>query len=54
MLYLDTCIFEILDELKLDILVTIVRYEDLYFLPIFVFNQSSKDFEEVKNFRLVL
>ena len=54
MLHMNTCIFTILNELRLDILTTIVRYEDLEFPPILVFNQSLKDFEEDKNFRLML
>src|SRR5713226_2948524 len=53
MLHLNTCIFTILNELRLDILTTIFRSEDLEFPPILVFNQSLKDFEEAKNFRLV-
>ena len=53
MLHLDTCIFAILYELRLDILTTIVRSEDLEFPPRLVFNQILKDFEEAKNFRLV-
>ena len=54
MLHLNTYIFTILNELILDILTTIVRSEDLEFPPILVFNQGLKDFEEVKNFRLML
>ena len=54
MLHLNTCIFIILNELKLDIITTISRSEDLEFPPKQVFNQGSKYFEEVKNFRLVL
>ena len=53
MLHMDTYIFVILDEIKLDILTTIVRSEDLEFCPLLVFNQSLKDFKEAKNFRLV-
>ena len=53
MLHLNTHIFTILNELRLDILTTIVRSEDLEFPPKLVFNQSLKDFEEAKNFRLV-
>ena len=48
MLHLNTCIFTILNELRLDILTTIVRSKDLEFPPRLVFNQGSKDFEEVK------
>ena len=54
MLHLDTCIFEILDEIKLDIVTTIVRFEYLESPPRLVLNQGSKDLEEVKNFRLML
>ena len=43
-----------MDELRLNILTTIFRYEDLEFPPRLVLNQGSKDLEEVKNFRLVL
>ena len=53
MLHMNTCIFTILNEIRLDILTTIVRSEDLEFPPKLVFNQSLKDFEEAKNFRLV-
>ena len=53
-LHLTTCIFTILNELRLDIHTTIVRFEDLEFPPRLVFNQGSKDFEEVKNIRLTL
>ena len=48
MLHLDTCIFAILDEIKIEILTTIARSEDLEFPPRLVFNQSLKDFEEAK------
>ena len=54
MLHMNTYIFAILNELRLEILTTIVRSEDLEFPPRLVFNQGSKDFEEVKNFRLML
>ena len=54
MLHLDTCIFAILDELRLDILTTIFIYEDLESPPRLVLNQGSKDLEEVKNFKLVI
>ena len=54
MLHLNTCIFTILNELKVDIITTIVRYEDLESPPRLVFNQSLKDFEEAKNFILML
>ena len=54
MLHLNTCIFTILNELKLDILTTIVISEDLEFPPRLVFNQILKDFEEAKKFRLML
>ena len=54
MLHMTTYIFAILNELRLGILTTIVRSEDLEFPPRLVFNQGSKDFEEVKNFRLML
>ena len=50
----NTSIFTILNELKLDILTTIFRTEDLESPPRLVFNQGLKDFEEVKNFRLML
>ena len=53
MLHLDTCIIAMLDELKLDILTTIVRSEDLESPPRLIFNQGLKDFEEAKNFRLM-
>ena len=42
-----------MDEIRLDILTTISISEDLEFPPRLVFNQSFKDFEEDKNFRLV-
>ena len=54
MLHTDTYIFAILDELILNILTAIVRSKDLEFPPRLVFNQVFKDFEEVKNFRLML
>ena len=54
MLHLNTCIFTILNELRLDILTTIVKYEDLEFPSRLVFNQGSRDFEKVKNFGLML
>ena len=54
MLHLNTYIFAILNELRLDILTTIFISEDLEFPPRLVFNQGSKDFEEVKDFRLML
>ena len=54
MLHLDTCIFTIMDELKLDILSSIIIYEDLDFPPKLVLNQGSKDLEKVKNFILML
>ena len=54
MLHLDTCILAILDEIKVDILTTILKYDDLEFPPNLIFNQVSKYFEEVKNFRLML
>ena len=54
MLHLNTCIFTILNELILDILTTIVIFEDLEFPPRLVFNQILKHFEEAKNFILML
>ena len=48
MLHMNTFIFTILNELRIDILTTIVRYEDLEFPPTLVFNQILKDFEEAK------
>ena len=54
MLHLNTCIFTILNELRLNILTTIVRSKDLESPPRLVFNQGLKDFEEVKKFRLML
>ena len=54
MLHLDTYIFSILDEIKLDILTTIFIYEDIESPPRLVLNQGSKALEEVENFRLVL
>ena len=42
-----------MDEIILEILITIVRSEDLEFPPRLVFNQSLKDFEEAKKFKLV-
>ena len=54
MLYLNTYIFTILNELVPDILATIFIFEDLEFPPRLVFNQSLKDFEEAKKFRLML
>ena len=53
MLHLNTCIYTIVNKLRLDILTTIFRSEDLEFPPRLVFNQSLKDFEKAKNFRLV-
>ena len=43
-----------MDELRLDILTTIFRSEDLESLPKLFLNQGSKDLEEVKNFRLMI
>ena len=54
MMHLDTCIIIIMDEIRLEIINTILKYEDLDFPPILVLNQGSKDLEEVKIFRLVL
>ena len=54
MMHLNTFIFTILNEIKLDIVTTIVIFEDLEFPPRLVFNQGSKDFEEVKNLKLML
>ena len=54
MLHTITYIFTILNENIIEILTTIVIYEDLEFPPRLVFNQGSKDFEQVKNFRLML
>ena len=54
MLHMNTYIFTILNELRLDILTTILKFEDLDSPPTLVFNQGLKDFEEVKNFRLML
>ena len=54
MLHLDTYILAIMDEIRLEIIMTIVRFEDIEFPPRLVFNQGSKDFEEVKNFRLMI
>ena len=54
MQHLDTCIFTITDELRFDILSTIIIYEDLEFLLRLVLNQGLKDLEEVKNFKLML
>ena len=54
MILLNTYIFKILNEIRLDILTTIVIFEDLEFPPRLVFNQGLKDFEEAKNFRLML
>ena len=53
MLHLNTCIFTIINELRLEIITTIFIFEDLEFPPKLVFNQSLKDFEEAKNFILV-
>ena len=53
MLHLNTYICTILNELRIDILTTIVRSEDLEFPPRLVFNQSLKYFEEAKKFKLV-
>ena len=50
---MGTCIFASLDEIRLDILTTIFRSKDLEFPPRLVFNQSLKDFEKAKNFKLV-
>ena len=46
--------FTILNELILDILTTIFISEDIESPPKLVLNQGLKDFEEVKNFRLML
>ena len=54
MMHINTYIFTILNELRLDILTTIVRSEDLEFPPRLVFNQGPKDVEEVKKIRLML
>ena len=53
MMHINTYICTILNELRLEILTTIVKSEDLEFPPILVFNQSLKDFEEAKKFKLV-
>ena len=53
-MYMNTSIFTILNEIRLDILTTLVRSEDLDFPPRLVFNQGLKDFEEAKNFRLMV
>ena len=53
MLHLNTYICTILNEIRLEILTTIVKFEDLEFPPKLVFDQSIKDFEEAKNFRLL-
>ena len=52
MLHLDTYIFAILDEIRLDILTTIFRSKDLDFPPRLVLNQGLENLEVVKNFRL--
>ena len=54
MLHMNTCIFTIFNEIILDILTTIFRNEDVEFPPRLVFNQGSKDFEEVKNLTYAL
>ena len=54
MLHLDTYIFTIIDELRLEIITTLIISKDLESPPILVLNEGSKDLEEVKNFRLVL
>ena len=54
MLHMNTCIFIILNKLKINILTTIVRSEDIEYPPRLVFHQGLKYFEEVKNFRLML
>ena len=54
MMHMNTYIYTILNELRLDIITTIVRSKDLEFPPILVFNQGSKDFEEFEKFRLML
>ena len=52
MLHLDTFIFTIVNELKLDIRTTIIRSQDLELPPILVLNQVFENLEEVKNSRL--
>ena len=54
MMHLDTFIFTIMDEIRLDILSTIFIAEYLEFPPRPILNQGSKDLEEVNKFRLVL
>ena len=54
MMHLYTYIFTIMDEIILEILTTIIIFEDIEFPPRLVLNQGSKDFEEVKNFKLML
>ena len=54
MMHINTYIFTILNEIRLDILATIFRSKDLESPPRLIFNQGLKDFEEVKNFRLML
>ena len=54
MMHLDTYIFAIQYELRLDILSSIFISEDLEFPPRLVLNQGSKYFENVKNFILML
>ena len=53
MIHMNTYIYTIINKLRLDILTTIVRSEDLEFPSTLVFNQSLKGFEEAKNFILV-
>ena len=50
-LHLDTCIFTIINEIRLEILTTIIIYEDLEFPPKLVFNQGLENLEVVKKFR---
>ena len=54
MMHLDTHIFPMLNELRLDILSTIIKSKDLEFPPRLVLNEGSKDFEKVKNFRRMI
>ena len=51
-LHLDTCIFTIINELKLDIFTTIIISEDLEFPSRQLLNQGLENIEVVKNFRI--
>ena len=51
-LHLNTCIFTIINELRIKIFTTIIRFEDLESPPILVLNQGLENLVVEKNSRL--